>query len=142
MLVDFNMARKRRGDRLGRGFFVPCARGWLRAGGCDFFGEIADLGVLRRLQATDLALQRTNAGDLADAGRDAEKQRVARDIESACREIPLIGVGLHVVGAREFLGQVLQNRAVNLKVGVEKLLPGCGVCRGRFTSKIGRRHET
>ena len=127
MLVGIDVARERGRERLGGGFLVPRAGRRLRASCGDFFGQFAHFRILGRFQAADLPLQRADAGDLADAGRDAEEQRVAGDVEGARGDVALVGVGLHVVGTREFFGQMLQDALVNLVIGVEQLLRGCRV---------------
>ena len=76
--------------------------------------KLAQLGVLGGLQAADLLLQRADAGDLADIGGDAQEQQVARDVEGARGDVALVGVGLHVVGAGQALGEAARRRLVDL----------------------------
>ena len=91
------------GPAARRGRWVPAA---IRLGGAglrDLFRQLAQFGVFGCLQAADLLFQRADAGHLADVGGHAPEQQVARHVEGARRQVALVGVGLHVRGARQAL---------------------------------------
>ena len=131
VLIDIDVARKRWRKRFGCGLFIPSASGRLGAGGSDFFSKIANLGVDGSFEAADLALQRADAGNLADASGDSQEQRIARHVKGARSKVALIRFRLHIVRARKFFGNVRQNRLVNLMVRVEQFLCAAGISGGR-----------
>ena len=71
----------------------------------DFRRNFAELLILGGFQPADLLLKCSYAGDLADAGGNAEGQKVARYVEGARRDVALVRVGLHLGGARKLLPQ-------------------------------------
>ena len=118
MLIRVGMPRQGGGQRLDRGGLVPDAIRLGRAGLRDLVRQLAQLGIFRGLQPPDLLFQRADAGHLADVGRHAPEEQVARDVERAGRQVAPIGLRLHVVGPRQALGQAVPSASrVDLRVG-------------------------
>ena len=105
VLVGIGVARQGGGQGLGLGVGIPDAIGQGGAGLRDFVAQAAQFLVLGSLQPPDLLLHRAYAGHLPHIGGNAPEEQVARHIEGAGGEVALIGVRLHVLGARQTLAQ-------------------------------------
>src|SRR4029077_6989644 len=97
------------------------------AGAGDFIGQLADLGGFGRFQSADLALEGADAGDLADAGWNAEEKSVAGHVEGARGNVALVALGLHLFGARNASGQMLAKLSVNFVIGGQQARASRGV---------------
>ena len=127
--------------RLTSGMRVPGAAGPGGAGGGRFAGQLVQLGVLGRLQPPDLLLERADAGDLADICRNAQKQKVAGDIERTRGDVALIGVRRHFRRPGQGFREMRGDGGVHLVVRGEEVVRGSPIPRGLGSLKLGRRDE-
>src|SRR5207248_2844891 len=83
MLIRTGVSRQCGCDGFARrGIVLPSALGRKRTRFNQLSREIAYLLKFGGEQAADLFFERSNAGDLPHARRDAERKQIARDIES------------------------------------------------------------
>ncbi len=108
----------------------------------DFVAQAAQFLVFRSLQPADLLLHRANAGHLPDIGGNAPEQQVARHIEGARGQVALVGVRLHLLGARQALAQGGERQVLHLGVGGQQRLAGALIVRGGLAGEFGRRDES
>jgi hypothetical protein len=114
MLVGIDVFGKRRGKGLGGGGRIPCSGGRLSAGGGHFTGQVADFLVWGNAKALDLLFERADRSDLANAGGDAERQEIARDIKGAGRDVAAIGLKLEGRRTRDLLAEVIEKTAMEV----------------------------
>ena len=124
VLVGIGMACQRGRQWLGLGVDIPDAIGQRGTRLRDFIAQAAQLLIFGGLQPPDLFLHRANAGDLADIGWHAPEEQVAGDVEGARRQVALVSVRLHVLGARQTLGQGGKREVFYLAVGGEQSFAG------------------
>src|SRR5258708_7059632 len=113
MFIDIYVPRQRWRQGLAGVVSVPLTGGPFGASFRDLGGQIAQFLILGSLQSAYLTFERAYARDLADAGRDAEAQQVARDIESACGEVSFVCFRLHLIRSWQTVCQMVENLRVN-----------------------------
>ena len=92
--------------RTGLCVHVPC-----RAGGgfAELEAQVTNLGCGVREQAGDLGFEGAGVDDLAERCVGSQGEQVAGDVEGAGLQRALVGLGLHLCGARNATAQGLQN---------------------------------
>ena len=92
VFVGFRMASERRSDGFCRRSSVPYAGRLAGASYGKFIAQFTQFLKLRSLKPTHLFFQGANAGDLANPGGDAKRQKITRDVEGASGDVPLVGI--------------------------------------------------
>ena len=134
------MASEGGSERLG-GSGVPFA---LRLGGAglgEFGSEIAEFGVLAGFKTADLLFDRADAGDLTDIRGHAPEEQIAGGVEGASGEVAAVGLGLHIVRAREAGGKGGEGEFLNLDIGGEEGGGGLAIFDGGGAGEFERRDE-
>src|SRR5476649_1451479 len=116
VLVGFGMARQCGGQRFGAGVRVPHAVRLRGAGYGDLLAQGAQFRVPGSLQAADLFLHGPDTDHLSDVGRHAPEQQIPRHIESARRQVALIGLGLHAGRLRQAPAEACESQLLHLAV--------------------------
>jgi hypothetical protein len=112
-----------------------------RASFANLVAQTAQLAVFGRFQTPDLALQGADTRHLSDVGRNAPEEQVSRHIESACREVALVHLRLHVIGTRQNTRQVFERARIDCAISFEQAAGRLAV-RGRiFSGQLRRRDE-
>src|SRR5437762_10044811 len=114
------MPRQRGRKSLAGAVGAPEAIRLPRASLADLLAEAPQLVVLGRFEPPDLTLERPDTGDLADVGRNAPEQQVASDVESPRRDVPLVSLRFHLLGAGQLAREIFERAGADLPIGVEQ----------------------
>ena len=139
--VGIGMARERRSQRFAVRL-IPDALGSLCAGLGNLSAQFADFAELGNAQAADLLFQSPDARDLSDVGGHAPEEQVARDIESARRDVTAVGGFLHRFRTGQFVAEPCIHARVDVFVSGEQCAAGVLVTCSVVAREFGRSDET